>query len=850
MPFERNPRFTGRESELSRLESLLAQTGRTTKVAITGLGGVGKTQLAIELVHRAIEKRKDCSVFWIPVTDQESLHQAYLAVAEELSIPGWDKDGTDVKHLVQEYLSKSSAGQWLLVFDNADDIDIWMHKPTSTSEKRSGRRLLDYLPRSTQGSIIFTTRNWKVAVKLAPQNIVEVSEMSEEIAKELLKKCLISSDISSNLTDIDRSSKDLLAQLTYLPLAIVQASAYINENRISIADYISLLAEKDESTIELLSEDFEDDSRYPDIKNPVATTWLISFEQILQRDTLAAEYLSFMACVEPKDIPESLLPAGPSQKKRIEAIGTLIAYSFVTRRPANSVLDLHRLVHLATRNWLLENSHITKWSSKVISRLVEVFPNDEHENRATWRAYLPHASYALLSIYVGQNREDNVELLHKLGMCLLSDGRFDEAESYLLEAMEIRKRTLGEEHSSTLTGVNNLAMVLQNQGKYEAAEEMNRRALEGREKLLGKEHPDTLTSVGDLAMALYFQGKYKMAEERNRRALEGREKMLGVEHPSTLMSVNNLALVLERQGKYEEAEDLNRQGLAGTEKVLGVEHPSTLTSVSNLALVLYKQGKYEEAEGLDRRALAGREKVLGVEHPDTLTSVNNLALALERQGKYEEAEGLSRRDLAGSENMLGVEHPATLMSVNNLAMVLKSQGKYSEAEGLNRRALAGREKALGAEHPDTLTSVSDLASALERQGKYEEAEGLNRRNLAGSEKVLGVEHPDTFTSVNNLAFILQRQGKYEEAEGLNRRALAGYEKVLGVEHPATLMSVGCLAFLLENIKQYDRAAELYQRACSGFERVLGRHHPTTISCFSYYADLQRKRSVTLTIPTT
>jgi tetratricopeptide (TPR) repeat protein len=515
MPFERNPRFTGRESELSRLEKLLFHSGQTTKVAITGLGGVGKTQLAIELAHRAMEKYKDCSVFWIPAMDPESLHQAYLAVAQKLSIPGWDKDGTDVKRLVQEYLSKSNAGQWLLVFDNADEVDMWMHKPPS--EPGLSRRLVDYLPRSTQGNIIFTSRDRKAAVKLAPQNVIEVPEMSEEVAKELLQKCLI----NPVPTDTDRTTKALLAQLTYLPLAIVQASAYINENGISIADYISLLAEKDDSTIELLSEDFEDDGRYHNIKNPVATTWLISFEQISQRDTLAAMYLCLMACVEPKGIPESLLPAGPTRKKQMDAIGTLNAYSFVTRRPTSSVLDLHRLVHLAIRNWLSENCHITEWASKAVTRLAEVFPNSRHENRNVWRAYLPHASYALLSPDVGRDREDRVELLEKVGMCLLRDGRYNEAESHLLEVTEIRQRVLGVEHPNTLTSVSNLALVLRIQGKYEAAEEMNRRALEGREKVLGNEHPFTLTSVSNLALVLRNQGRYEAAEEMNRRALEG-----------------------------------------------------------------------------------------------------------------------------------------------------------------------------------------------------------------------------------------------------------------------------------------------------------------------------------------
>ena len=686
MPFERNPRFTGRESELFKLEKLLSHTGRTTKVAITGLGGVGKTQLAIELVHRAMEKHKGCSVFWIPAMDLESLHQAYLAIAQKLNIPGWDKDCTDVKHLVQEYLNKDSVGEWFLVFDNADDVNMWTQK----ASKQGSGRLIDYLPRGTKGSIIFTTRDRKAAVKFAAQNVIDVLEMSEDAAKELLQKCLI----NSSLTDADRSTKALLAQLTYLPLAIVQASAYINENGIPIADYILLLAEKDKSIIELLSEDFEDEGRYYNIKNPVATTWLISFEQISQRDTLAAEYLSFMSCVEPKGIPESLLPTGPSRKKEMDAIGTLNAYSFVTRRPAGSVLDLHRLVHLATRNWLSENGQTAEWASKAVTRLAEVFPNDEHKNRTMWRAYLPHASYALLSTDIDQNREDRIELLHKVGICLLSDGRFNEAESHLVEVMETREEMLGVQHPSTLVSVNNLGLVLESQGKYEEAEAMHRRALNAREKVLGPEHPGTLVSVNNLGLVLKRQGKYKEAEEMHRRDLEGSEKVLGLEHPETLASVNNLGIVLESQGKYKEAEAMYQRALNATEKLLGPEHPDTLASINNFGLVLESQGKYNKAEAMHRRALNAREKVLGLEHPDTLVSVNNLGTVLKNQGKYNEAEAIHRQALNAREKVLGPEHPDTLGSVNNLGIVLDCQGKYNEAEAMHQRALKPKEKVL------------------------------------------------------------------------------------------------------------------------------------------------------------
>jgi hypothetical protein len=157
----------------------------------------------------------------------------------------------------------------------------------------------------------------KIAVKLAQQNVIEVPEMDEHMAMQLLQKCLVNQDLVNSKQD----TKALLAQLTYLPLAIVQAAAFINENGIALADYLSLLADQEEEVINLLSEEFKDDWRYRNAKNPVATTWLISFEQIRGRDPLAADYLSFMACVDPKNVPQSLLPPGQSRKKEIDAIG-------------------------------------------------------------------------------------------------------------------------------------------------------------------------------------------------------------------------------------------------------------------------------------------------------------------------------------------------------------------------------------------------------------------------------------------------------------------------------------------------------------------------------------------------
>ncbi|ERS99122.1 hypothetical protein HMPREF1624_04318 [Sporothrix schenckii ATCC 58251] len=329
VPFEKNPDFTGRESEFKKLRNALFTKEQTAKVAVAGLGGIGKTQLVLAMAYHIRDEFKDCGVLWMPCTSRESIEKAFAVAAKELNIPGAESDKADAKALVRDHLSKESAGRWLLVFDNADDISIWFNQAAGESG-----RLIDYLPKSQHGSIIFTTRVKKEAVRLTGRNIIEMSAMDEDGGKQLLRNYLLDKDLVDNRED----TAALLARLTYLPLAIVQAAAYINANNISLRDYLSLLNEQEEEVIDLLSEDFEDEWRYRDVQNPVATTWLVSFGQVRQRDPLAADYLSFMACVDAKDIPPSLLPPGPSQKKVIDAMGTLQGYSLGDQYPSTGAL--------------------------------------------------------------------------------------------------------------------------------------------------------------------------------------------------------------------------------------------------------------------------------------------------------------------------------------------------------------------------------------------------------------------------------------------------------------------------------------------------------------------------------
>jgi hypothetical protein len=202
---------------------------------------------------------------------------------------------------------------------------MWFEKLANDGE--SSVRLFDYLPRSAYWSILITTRSGKVAMRMAGNDVVVIPDLDEETAAQVLRTALI----PPVPADFDKTALELLKRLTCLPLAIVQAAAYINANSASLADYLSLLRKSDNTVVDLLSEHFEDGGQYAEAKNPIATTWLISFEKIQLHDPLAAEYLSYMACVEPKSIPQSLLPEAQSPKKMLEAVGTLSAYSFVTR---------------------------------------------------------------------------------------------------------------------------------------------------------------------------------------------------------------------------------------------------------------------------------------------------------------------------------------------------------------------------------------------------------------------------------------------------------------------------------------------------------------------------------------
>jgi tetratricopeptide (TPR) repeat protein len=671
VPFGQNSKFIGREEYLREIITALTPEEferDCQRVAITGLGGVGKTQIALEAAFRIRDKHPDCSVFWISAVNVPSFDAGFLEICRQFKVPGIDEDKADVKSLAKAYLSQETAGRWLLIIDNADDLDMLYKSVKESDGNVSSPALAEYLPFSRKGSILFTTRNHKAAIYQAGSNVVTVKEMTDSDSLQILETSLI----EKGKALIEDDAKKLVRHLTNLPLAIKQAAAFINQNKMTISNYLELYessALSDQRLIKLLSIDFEDHGRYRSVQNPIISTWLISFLEIQKSDPLAARYLYIMSCVAQRDIPRCLLPSA-SKFDEIQAIGTLKAYAFITELEDRNSFDIHRLVQLAARNWLKTRGELFQRSGDTLKQVSRIFPFFEHENKNVCIAYLPHAQYVLTFQDFPEDSQESLRvLLYNIGVYFFQTGKYKEAEEFHRRTLELNKQVLGEGHPVTLASMSNLAIVYGQQGEYAKAETLQQQTLELKKQVLGENHPDTLASISNLSIVYGQQGEYVKAETLQQQALELNKQVLGEGHPDTLGSMSNLAMVYQGQGKYIEAETLLQQALELRKQALGEDHPDTLGSMNNLAVVYQGQGKYIEAETLQQQALELKKQALGEDHPDTLASINNLAVVYRGQGKYIEAETLLQQALELRNQALGEDHPVTLASKSNLALV-------------------------------------------------------------------------------------------------------------------------------------------------------------------------------------
>jgi len=604
---------------------------------------------------------------------ESRLEQSYNKIANVLQIPNQRNSGSNVFRLVCNWLRYEANDGWLIILDNADDEGLFENTPkdryTDAAEvwSESPLPLSTYLPQTSNGLVLVTSRNRSAAFRLVGnnKNIITVWPMSVHESSRMF-----STRFSGICTqdDVNRLTK----QLEYLPLAISQAAAYLSQGTLTVREYMTAFSK----AREVIDADFPDLRRDPTALNSATKTLQASFDHLYIKTPSPVRLLALMSLFDHDDIPDYLVrdyvvnedfePSAKSKDELDQAfrddVTTLRSYSLLVIGSNSDSFSIHRLVKLSMQRWLDTRGELDIWKLKYLKILSAAFPSNPYVDWGRVQRLFPHAEAALEYIpIIEHDWESWAAIILPAARLAEATGRYNRAQELIQTALGRLDEGLGPDHLVTLTAISDLGSVLRHQGKYEAAKEMNQRALQGREKALGVEHPDTLASVSNLALILQGQGKYEAAKEMNRRALQGREKTLGVEHPDTLLS--NLTLISQDQSKYEVTKEMNQRVLQGREKALEVEHLDTLASVSNLTLISRDQGKYEATKEMNRRTLQERENTLGVEHPDTLASVDNLALIQEGQGKYEETKKMNQRALQEREKALRAEHLDTLANI-------------------------------------------------------------------------------------------------------------------------------------------------------------------------------------------
>ncbi|OQN98699.1 hypothetical protein B0A48_15365 [Cryoendolithus antarcticus] len=819
VPFLRDQTFVPRGTILDDVERMLsAPAGRC---ALCGLGGAGKSQLAIEYSFQERDRSPDKWVFWVYASNAQRLQVSVRNNLKRLNIQGLDEPGVDVLEILQRWLQDVRNGRWLLVLDNVDHVGILETTPeagdvgtTHDPESSSGVQLLENLSTCSHGSILVTTRSKMVATKVVEfeRSIIDVKQM-HNVESILLIKTKLGDKCS------DAEATGLANALDHLPLAMAQAAAYIKRrgHRCTVRQYLETLDKSDEAMRKELQRDEADPRRHKEGRNSILLTWQISFEHIRETRPSAADLLSLMSFFDRQTIPEALLKdrtfsfdgnvpgvgitrtthpdSNPDNTYRSREVSSahsgsddsdssssdgssvaekaferdldaLIDYSFISITIDPAMFEMHRLVQVSTQAWLMLNKAFDRWASQFVVNLSGAFPNGDFETWAVCRQLLPHAVLAL-ETKLG-NRAPLIQqsiLLHDAGWFASEQGDYTLAVTFKMASLELRKGLYSEEHEETLTSMNNLAITYSRQGRRKEAEELNIKVLETRRRVLGEEHVDTLTSMNNLALTCSHQGRWKEAEDLEVNVVEARRRVLGEEHVETLTSMNNLALTYWYQGRWKEAEKLWVKVLEARQRVLGEEHPDTLQAMSNLASTYSDQGRWKEAEELQLNVLEARRRVLGEEHVDTLTSINNLASTYRDQGRLKEAEELLVKVLEARRRVLGEEHADTLRSMHNLASTYRDQGRSKEAEELLVKVLEARRRVLGTEHPDTLESASNLAWTLRDLEQHDAAVDLMELAADFSAKVLGDEHPETIKRFEDLAYMAKQDLERSTVQG-------------------------------------------------------------------------------------
>jgi tetratricopeptide (TPR) repeat protein len=733
--YSRNTSFIGRHSILEHLHDafLVHSTGIFVQ-SLNGMGGIGKTQIALEYAYRYRQTYQ--AIFWVTADSQGNLLADFATIAQFLDLPQKNEPNQDhIRDAIRQWFQEHT--QWLLVLDNVDTItDVQA-----------------FLPSTGQGHILITTRAQATGTIAVP---CEVEPMdSQEGTQLLLQRVKLSTQHlpPGQVANQEKAAQQIVQLFDGHPLALDQAGTYMEEAGLYPSDYLNLYQQRQ---AELLQYRGDTSIDHPD---SVMTTFSLAFGRVEHTRPAAAELLRFCAFLHPDAIPDELLIVGalsfdPDSQEVAhdplelnKALVVLRKYSLVKRNPTTKTINVHRLVQDVLRN-SMEKEQQRRWSTSVMRTLSQEFPDGEPDSWPVCLRYLPHARVAIKWITTWQMRFiEAVNLLDHVGYYLDKRGEYAEAQTYYKQALALLSETeepLLAAHIHSRLGVLSILTAQSFQ-----AEQHLKNALALREQLLEPNHPDIAQNLNDLAGVYHNQKKLREAAPLYQQALTIQEQTLGAENPATIRTLSNLALLYYSQKNYAESEALNKRALTAREHLFGTQHPDTGQSLLNLAYVYKAQQKYTEAEPLFQRALSMYEQAYGPDHPLTANVLNGLGLLAIEQQRYAEA--------------YGPDHPRFVGLLNAFATIACAHERYEEADRLLKRAAHIQEETSWLEDVNLIPNMRVVARGYEQQGEYERAEPLYHRMIGIQQRALGTDHAEVVIIQQEYASFLRR--KEDAAQG-------------------------------------------------------------------------------------